>query len=712
MSEKLAIVMPVYNEEEVIGTVLEKWVTALDALNIDYTINSYNDGSKDNSLSIIQQKANKFPGKVIAHDKPNSGHGPTILQGYREAVANGYDWIFQVDSDDEMGPECFAELWNKRNEFDFLVGIRDGRKQLFPRKVISAVSRLCVRLFYGKSIWDVNTPYRLMRVSALKEIYFQIPEDTFAPNVIISGMVADKKLRYYESKVPQRDRQTGEVSIKKWRLFKGATKSFYQTTAFSISHSNFFYPVSILFSTFCFTMMLGFNPLLPQAFGGTDSFVFWFVGKALNNGMVPYRDVFDHKGPLLYFINALGDLVGGFRGIGILEVIFWICFLIILRKTYKILKISKLNFSLTALLLPLLLSPILVAGNITEEYSLPFIAFGNYYLIKMFVDRKIKGRDSFLLGLSAAAVICLKSNFAVSFFSIALAVAYYTLIQNKDGKLFLKTVLLGIGGMAILLLPMGIYFYFNSALDDLYFCMFKFNMIYSAHKAPLSSIIVTIIKRVRWNHYLWIPSLISLVLLFQKKQKNTCLFVFLFLNTCLSVLSCVFSRSEFEHYWIIMIPNYVLLVAMLGANLGCSMKKNSYTVVFCWIIVFSLLFFVRLSILFHREATNKIKELQTFSTIIESNKNGASKTLVLGNGCSLYYFLKLNPDFKYIYQTPPVNYSSAIKDEFYQTIADRMYEYIIVRANNSQKDIITPFYTPVHSNKEYIIYAKKNTAIP
>ena len=62
MSEKLAIVMPVYNEEEAIGAVLEKWVKALDALNIDYTINPYNDGSKDNSLSVIQQKAKEFPG--------------------------------------------------------------------------------------------------------------------------------------------------------------------------------------------------------------------------------------------------------------------------------------------------------------------------------------------------------------------------------------------------------------------------------------------------------------------------------------------------------------------------------------------------------------------------------------------------------------------------------------------------------------------------
>ena len=232
--DKLAIVMPIYNEEEAIGPVLDKWVKAIDQLGIEYTINPYNDGSKDDSLKVIQKKAEEYPGKVIAHTKPNGGHGPTILLGYREAAATGYDWIFQIDSDDEMGPDGFAGLWNKRNDYDFLVGIRDGRKQALPRKIISAVSRLTVKIFYGcGGIWDVNTPYRLMRASAFAEIYKAIPDDTFAPNVIISGMAARKKMRGYESRVPQKDRQTGEVSIRKWKLFNAAAKSLFQTISFS-----------------------------------------------------------------------------------------------------------------------------------------------------------------------------------------------------------------------------------------------------------------------------------------------------------------------------------------------------------------------------------------------------------------------------------------------------------------------------------------------
>ena len=232
MADRLCVVMPVYNEQDAIGPVLRKWDAALAALGIDYVIRPYNDGSKDGSLEVMREVARDLP-RVEVRDKPNGGHGNTILTGYRDAAADGFDWVFQIDSDDEMGPEKFGELWERRDDFDFLVGIRDGRVQALPRKMISFVSRLCVRIFYGKSVWDVNTPYRLMRTAAFKGFYEAIPLTTFAPNVILSGLAARHGLRCFETRVPQHDRTTGEVSIKKWKLLKAAARSFWQTIGFS-----------------------------------------------------------------------------------------------------------------------------------------------------------------------------------------------------------------------------------------------------------------------------------------------------------------------------------------------------------------------------------------------------------------------------------------------------------------------------------------------
>ena len=231
--DSLAVVMPVYNEEGAIAAVLDKWLSMLDRLDdVEYQIHVYNDGSKDKTKEILDQYEKGKENKLIVHNKPNSEHGATILLGYQENSRN-HDWIFQIDSDDEMGSELFPDLWERRRNNDFLLGIREGRKQVFPRKIISFVSRQVVRIFYGKrTVWDVNSPYRLMRSKVFYKIYQEIPRDTFAPNVIISGMMEKCGLRYYQQMV-QRDRQTGEVFIKKWKPFKATVKSFWQTIKFA-----------------------------------------------------------------------------------------------------------------------------------------------------------------------------------------------------------------------------------------------------------------------------------------------------------------------------------------------------------------------------------------------------------------------------------------------------------------------------------------------
>lgn len=233
--KQLALIIPVYNEEKAIKDVLIKWDKTFKELNIKYyEIHVYNDGSKDNTFKIMEETAVILP-KIIPHNKTNSGHGPTILQGYKENADN-FEWLMQIDSDDEMPPDKFTELWENKDNYDFLIGIRENRIQPLPRKIISLISRICVKICYGNGVYDVNCPYRLMKTSVFKNLYDKIPKNTFAPNLIISGLAAKNKLKIYQTKVPYQFRKTGEVSIKKWKLFKAAVKSFYQTIKFALKN--------------------------------------------------------------------------------------------------------------------------------------------------------------------------------------------------------------------------------------------------------------------------------------------------------------------------------------------------------------------------------------------------------------------------------------------------------------------------------------------
>lgn len=227
----LAVIIPAYNEEEIIGTVINDWVNCLGQLDsIHYQIHVYNDGSKDNTLSELYHAAEGKTG-VVVHDKPNSGHGPTILQGYNENMMA--TWLLQIDSDNEISSGYFPGLWNDRHNYDFLIGYRKHQNRPPTRKIISWFSKTWVALLFGKGIHDVNVPYRLMRTSAFAPYVKSIPLDTFAPNVIISGIAARENFRIKQQPVTCTGRQTGEVSIKRFKLLKFAFISYLQTLKFA-----------------------------------------------------------------------------------------------------------------------------------------------------------------------------------------------------------------------------------------------------------------------------------------------------------------------------------------------------------------------------------------------------------------------------------------------------------------------------------------------
>tara|TARA_R110000787_G_scaffold184181_5_gene296063 strand:+ start:9447 stop:10169 length:723 start_codon:yes stop_codon:yes gene_type:complete len=225
----LKIIIPVYNEEGAITEVINDWTSTLDKLEIDFLIYAFNDGSKDNTLQILQDlsKNNK---KLIVVDKLNSGHGPTILKGYKENLDT--EWLFQIDSDNELKANEFEKFWRQRLDFDFLIGHRIHRDSPLPRIITTAISRLTVGFFYGNRVKDVNAPFRLMRTSKFMDDILKIPANTFAPNLIVAGIANIRKLRIKQLKVTHYNRETGEVSIQKWNLLKAAFKSLLQTIAF------------------------------------------------------------------------------------------------------------------------------------------------------------------------------------------------------------------------------------------------------------------------------------------------------------------------------------------------------------------------------------------------------------------------------------------------------------------------------------------------
>ena len=212
--DKLYIVIPAYNEEANIENVINEWYPVVEKVGGESKLVIINDGSKDNTYEIMMKiKEEKELTMFQPMTKDNGGHGATILFGYHYAIEQGADYIFQTDSDGQTLPEEFWQFWEERAQYDMLIGHRckreDGSSRVFVTKTLKYVIKLC----FGVTVTDANTPFRVMKVSTLKEYIGLIPKDYNLSNVIISVIYAKKKLKVKYIPITFRQRQGGVNSI-------------------------------------------------------------------------------------------------------------------------------------------------------------------------------------------------------------------------------------------------------------------------------------------------------------------------------------------------------------------------------------------------------------------------------------------------------------------------------------------------------------------
>lgn len=99
MSEVLYIVIPAYNEEENIENIVNDWYpVVVQRGNSASSLVIIDDGSKDNTRAILEKCRQSRP-LLEVHTKVNGGHGAAVLYGYKYALSQGADYIFQTDSD-------------------------------------------------------------------------------------------------------------------------------------------------------------------------------------------------------------------------------------------------------------------------------------------------------------------------------------------------------------------------------------------------------------------------------------------------------------------------------------------------------------------------------------------------------------------------------------------------------------------------------------
>ena len=206
----VAVVIPVFNEEKLIGECIDEWLNVLDSVNLNYEILIIDDGSSDATISIVERYGDNQ--NIQAIIKQNEGHGPTILAGYKRAVGIA-EWVFQADSDNEISPNQFSALWSRRQGQDAVIGWRQGRNQTTVRRLVTFFARVTTKVLFRCHLRDVNIPFRLFRSETLTILLEKIPSDTFAPNIALSGALSLMNFQVEECPVVFNERIVGESSL-------------------------------------------------------------------------------------------------------------------------------------------------------------------------------------------------------------------------------------------------------------------------------------------------------------------------------------------------------------------------------------------------------------------------------------------------------------------------------------------------------------------
>ncbi|MGA3168628.1 MAG: glycosyltransferase family 2 protein [Terriglobia bacterium] len=207
----LTILMPAHNEEDIIAAAVTEWHAEVINKVPGSRLLVIDDASTDGTPGVLDQLTRTLPGFAFISREVNGGHGKALRFGFRQVNS---EFVFQTDSDRQHCPADFWRLWDLRNQFDFVFGVRKKRQDGAFRKLVTTLMRVLNWLLWQVWISDANCPFKLMRTGALATVLKRVPEDAFIPMVMVSILARRMRFRVVEVSVEHLPRLGGTQSLR------------------------------------------------------------------------------------------------------------------------------------------------------------------------------------------------------------------------------------------------------------------------------------------------------------------------------------------------------------------------------------------------------------------------------------------------------------------------------------------------------------------
>lgn len=227
LSPELSIVVPVYNEEDVLPLLVQRLRPVTDSLGTSYEVVAVDDGSTDATAVVLQRIRREWPELRIVRLRANAGHQAAISAGL--AVARG-DYVVTLDADLQDPPEVILQMLAvaREDRVDVVYGVRSDRSSdsAFKRLSARAFYRV-IRLISGTQAQSDAGDYRMMSRATVEAVN-SLPEHNRVLRFIVPA------LGFPSASVPyKRDERAAGRS--KYPLAKMLRLSIDSVTGFSIA---------------------------------------------------------------------------------------------------------------------------------------------------------------------------------------------------------------------------------------------------------------------------------------------------------------------------------------------------------------------------------------------------------------------------------------------------------------------------------------------
>ena len=451
----------------------------------------------------------------------------------------------------------------------------------------------------------------------------------------------------------------------------------------------------------------GSSPLYKYTYG-YDNSIFMYVGKAMKNGYIPYRDLYEIKGPILFLIQYLGQsLKEGKWGIFIIEIINFniIVFLSFYIARLYVGRIKALLIVLISLIFWRYSYETFPTGNIVEAWSTMF-SFVAVYIILAIKDKRLI--HYIIIGMLAMCSALIRLTDCV-IVGACIIYSFICMIKARDVKCLVKSILAILAGCLIILIPIVIYYAAHNALRDMVDAIILFSIKYS-----------TFNKRVfekRKLSYLIFAVAAALFSVFYKKDKDRGPLLLLMSLMCIAVFWIM--GTVYEHYMALGIPCVILSLCIV------MQIKSKWHILNAVILMMFIGFNYKYVIGAYACIKSDIAVLNDMSDekpaeVLLSDK--IKELIPQEDRCSVYtyncytvipFLADTYSGSKYFVSQPQWSENKEMEDKIYNDFVRANDKYAVIKVNTARKlddrimNIIYNDYTELYSLDPYVLYMKK-----